>query len=145
MNSYMNSGVPRFQMSESGIIQLEFQVHLSCIGKQQSSNSAGSQFADQFIQSSSVGLARTVTAEGPQPIRSHPSAWPAPPTVRGPSTVITGIPRHPIQPEPPTPSQASFNLNFKFTYPKMHRKTVVIQFCRVTWQLEAKSILLRKQ
>ena len=130
MNSYMNSGVPRFQMSESGIIQLEFQVHLSCIGKQQSSNSAGSQFVDQFIQSSSVGLART--AEGPQPIRSHPSAWPASPTVRGPSTVITGIPHHPIQPEPPTPSQASFNLNFKFTYPNMHRKTVVIQFCRVT-------------
>ena len=56
--------------SESGIIQLEFQVHLSCIGKQKSSNSAGSQLAAQSIQSSrsSVGLART--AEGPQPSES---------------------------------------------------------------------------
>ena len=50
----------------------------------------------------------------PQPIQSHPSACPAPPTVRGPSTVV--IPGHRIQPEPPTRSQASSNLNFKFTY-----------------------------
>ena len=49
----------------------------------------------------------------PQPIQSHPSACPAPPTVRGPSTVV--IPGHRIQPEPPTRSQASSNLNFKFT------------------------------
>ena len=67
---------------------------------------------DESIPSSSVGLAST--AEGPQPIRSHPSAWPAPPTVRGPSTVI--IQSHRMQPEPPTRSQASSNLNFKFTY-----------------------------
>ena len=49
-----------------------------------------------------------------QPIRIHPSAWPASPTVRGPSTVI--IQGHRIQPEPSTRSQASSNLNFKFTY-----------------------------
>ena len=44
----------------------------------------------------------------------HPSASPAPPKVCGPSGVI--IPAHRIQPEPPTRSQASSNLNFKFTY-----------------------------
>ena len=49
-----------------------------------------------------------------QPIRIHQSAWPASPTVRGPSTVI--IQGHPIQPEPFTRSHASSNLNFNFTY-----------------------------
>ena len=54
----------------------------------------------------------------------HPSASPAPLKVCGPSGVI--IPAHPIQPEPPTRSQASSNLNFKFTFHPSWRPTSFI-------------------
>ena len=71
-----------------------------------------SQLSMQSLQPSSVGLARTV--EGPGAAHPDSSVGLARmPTVRGPSTVI--IQGHRIQPEPSTRSQASSNLNFKFT------------------------------
>ena len=87
---------PPTRSQASSNLNFKFTYHASEI--QKSSNSAGSQLAAQSIQSSRspVGLAQ-------QPIRSHPSALPAPPRVRGPSTLI--IPGHRIRPEHPTRSQ----------------------------------------